>query len=185
MSTFEQNEFGTVKCVACNRPNSPSAIRCLWCGILLNGETTGNHCLAQIELSYLGGIERLDNPESVQLIVLSDGIEIKELMPGSRVVKIAAEFIIEARVANNIDKVQVEEGIPWWRKLFFDDETNKRHIKTKEHILRESVLTIRYRSGNTILNAAFRRDESAATTSIKNVANAINSLAQRKTADAQ
>ena len=184
MSTFEQNEFGTVKCVACNRPNSPSAIRCLWCGIVLTEETTGNHCLTQMELSYLGGIERLDNPESVRLIVQPDGIEIKELMPGSRVVKIAAEFIIEARVINNIDKVQVEEGIPWWRKLFFDAETNKKNIKTKEQILRESVLTIRYRSGDKILNAAFRRDDSASTT-INNVANAINLLAQRKPTDAQ
>jgi len=157
----------------------------LWCGILLNEETTQPHSRIQIELSYLGGIERLDTPEPVRLVVTSDSIEIRELMPGSRVVTIPAESIIEARVVNNIDKIQVVEGISWWRKLFFDEETNKKNIKTKAQILRESVLTIRYRSGDKILNAAFRRDDSAASTTIKSVTNAINSLLQRKPADGQ
>src|SRR5215813_1029875 len=113
---LEQNEYGIVNCFACHRPNSPAAMRCLWCGALFQDAPTANKAvLVQVELTYLGGLDRLDSPQTVSLQVASEGVEIREMMPGTRAVQIPAEAILEARVVRNIDKVRVKEAVSWWR----------------------------------------------------------------------
>jgi len=185
LSTVEPDGFEPVKCFACQRPNSPAAIRCLWCAVLLNEDpAAGNGNRLQMELSYLGGLDRLDSPMPVSLLVTAEGVEIRELMPGSRIVKIPAASIIEARVVNNVDKIRVAGKISWWRKLIFDEETNKKKVRTKEEIVREYVVTIRYRSEDKTFNIAFRRDDATAAATAEKVAEAVNSLLKVKTAEA-
>lgn len=182
---LEQKESGTVNCFSCHRPNSPAAIRCLWCGAqFLDATSATNVAILQAEFTYLGGFDRLDGPQPVSLRVTSEGVEIRELMPGTRTVQIPAAAILEARVVRNIDKVRVDEAIPWWRKLFFDDETNQQNLRQKEEILREYIVTIRYRSGDKILNVAFRRDDATASMTAERVARAINSLLKPNAAEA-
>ena len=182
---LRQNESGTVNCFSCHRPNSPAAIRCLWCGALFQDATVANNVVViQGEFTYLGGFDRLDSPQTVSLRVTSEGVEIKEMMPGTRAVQIPATAILEARVVRNIDKVRVDEAVSWWRKLFFDDETNQKNLRQKEEILREYIVTIRYRSGDKLFSVAFRRDDATASMTAEKVAKAINSLLQPNAAEA-
>jgi hypothetical protein len=181
---LEQNASGTVNCFSCHRPNSPAAIRCLWCGAQFQDATSAtNAAILQAEFTYLGGFDRLDSPQPVTLRVTSEGVEIREMMPGTRTVQIPAAAILEARVVRNIDKVRVDEAIPWWRKLFFDDETNQKNLRKKEEILREYIVTMRYRSEDKILNVAFRRDDDMAAVSAEKLAKTINSILKTDTAE--
>jgi hypothetical protein len=166
-----------MNCFSCHRPNSPAAIRCLWCGAQFPGATAANNpAVLQAEFTYLGGFDRLDSPQPVSLRVTSEGVEIREMMPGTRTVQISAAAILEARVVRNIDRVRVDESVSWWRKLFFDDETNQKNLRKKEEILREYIVTMRYRSEDKIFSVAFRRDDDMAAMTAEKFAKAINSL---------
>ncbi|HKY05981.1 MAG TPA: hypothetical protein VJQ56_13885, partial [Blastocatellia bacterium] len=91
----------TIYCQQCKRANTSAARRCLWCGVPLIDEATIEYFqTTEIEVGYLGGIERLDNPCPVKLVVGPSGLEVSEVMPGSRVIKIAPDQLTGARVVD-------------------------------------------------------------------------------------
>jgi hypothetical protein len=170
----------TLKCFDCERPNPVQATRCMWCSLpIVNHEAPEKFAHTKFELHYLGGIARLDNPEPVSLTVSLSGIEVKESLPGSRRVEIAADAIIEAHIINNIQKVKVEKKISWWRKLVLDDEALEKH-KRVEQILYDYIITIRYHAGEKTCSAAFQSEGKEGASVVHKAAKTINSLLRFK-----
>src|ERR1051325_11020811 len=84
-----------VHCQECGRANGAAAKRCIWCGVpLIDRGKPSSFDPTRVEIDYLDGIERLDNPAPVKLLISADGLEVTELMPGSRSIKIAAASLI-------------------------------------------------------------------------------------------
>ncbi len=176
----EPTSAKTIKCFDCERPSPVYATRCMWCNLpIVNHETPEKFALTKFELHYLGGIARLDNPEPVSLTVSLDGIEVRENLPGSRRVQIAAESIIEAHIINNIQKVKVETRVSWWRRLVLDDEALEKH-KRIEQILYDYIITIRFRAGEKTFSAAFQSAGKEGASVVHKVAKTINSLLRFK-----
>jgi hypothetical protein len=175
-------EFEPSKCAACGRPNNPSARICLWCGELLNARATGQPFPTMvIELDYLNGIDRLDNPMPVRLTINADGIEVKEVMPGSRIHQIAAEAILEARVSKRVEKIKVEKKISLLQKLLLDDSANQKRQFTEE-FLHDYVVTIWYCVNDKTCTAAFHREGETGKSLINNTAKIVNLLVKFRAA---
>ena len=127
------------------------------------------------ELDYLNGIERLDNAMPVRLTVNADGIEVKEVMPGTRVFQIAADAILEARVTRRVEKIKVEKPLSLLQKILLDDSILPQRQFTEE-FLHDYILTVRYRFDGKTCSAAFHREEKEGKSLINSVAKAINQL---------
>src|ERR1051325_9518803 len=88
-----------VYCSECMRVNGSAATLCLWCGApIVNSPNPPVFEPTQAELDYVKGLERLDDPTPVRLSISESGIEIVEIMPGSRRIVIAAGDVVDARV---------------------------------------------------------------------------------------
>lgn len=170
----------TIKCLECHRPNPLTAMRCMWCSVPIADHHHPEHFTdSRFELHYLGGLERLDNPLPVSFTISLDGIEVKESMPGSRRVKIAVDSIIEAHIINNVQKVQIEKKIAFWRRILLDDDALEKH-KTTEQILYDYIITIRFRAGEKTCSAAFQSAGREGSSIVNKVARTINSLLRFK-----
>jgi hypothetical protein len=177
-----QYEFNPVKCVVCHRPNSPAASLCLWCGALLDSKTALAHFpTTVVELDYLSGIDRLDNAMPVRLTISATGVEVKEVLPGSRIFLIPAAAIIEARVVDKIERVKVEKRATLLQKLL-SESSSAQGPQFMEQITHDYILTIWYRLDERVFTAAFHREDDAGKAMINNVARNINSLVQFKVA---
>jgi hypothetical protein len=176
LQLFDRLEFEPFNCSECGRPNNPAARICLWCGELLSAKVTGNPFpTTHAELDYLNGIVRLDNPMPVRLAIKADGIEVKEILPGTRIYQIGVEAIIEARVTKRVEKIKIEKKISLLQKFLLDVSADQKRQFTEE-FLHDYILTIGYRAGDKICTAAFHREDEAGKSLINNVAKAINSL---------
>ena len=80
--------MSAINCPECGRPNSVTARRCIWCSVPVSEDAALRSDTKSVELDYVEGIDRFDDAGPVRLIVSSEGIEVLELMPGSRSVKI-------------------------------------------------------------------------------------------------
>lgn len=173
-------EFKPVQCSECHRPNSPSASLCLWCGVLLDSKAAFEHFpTTVVELDYLNGIDRLDNPMPVRLTTNADGIEIKEVLPGSRIFLIAADSIIEARVLDKIERIKVEKRSSLLQKLL-NESSSLQNQQFKEQITHDFILTLWYRLDDKVCTAAFHREDDAGKAMVNNTAKIINSLVKFK-----
>lgn len=170
-----------IYCQDCGRANGASAKKCLWCGVpIIDGAGSPRFETTKVELEYLGGIERLDDPTPVKLIISIEGIELTEIMPGSRMVAISASAIIGAQV---VDASTKEEGghAPrpwyWWIMLGpFAMAVKRRKLPdVKKH---DYLLTIKYKEGDEIRNAVFHREDSVGLTMVTGLAKIINSVAR-------
>src|SRR5215471_13492958 len=102
----------TIYCQHCHRPNGASSRKCMWCEANLSGPTSTEIDTTTLEVDYMSGIDRLDNPGPVRMVISSEGIEIAEILPGSRSFKIPAASIIEVNVtASNVKNEAMER--PW------------------------------------------------------------------------
>jgi hypothetical protein len=175
-----QFEFQPVKCNECHRPNSPAASLCLWCGILLDSKAArANFPTTVVELDYLSGIDRLDNAMPVRLSISADGVEVKEVLPGSRIFLIPAEAIIEARIIDKIERVKVEKRVSLLQKLL-SDPSLPQGPQFVEQITHDYILTIWYRLEGRTFTGAFHREDEAGKALINQVAKHINSLVKFK-----
>lgn len=170
-----------VYCQECGRANGATAARCLWCGVPISNEYAPRSLEAtRLEMDYLGGIDRLDNPAPVRLVIDADGIKVSELMPGSRVVHIPARSILEASV---VDASVTEEGkrvrgIKWWLVLgplaHFVPE--RKLPDKKKH---DYMITIKYRAGAELRHAVFRREDRLGLLLINGLARNISALVRK------
>ena len=167
-----------VHCQECGRANGAAAKRCIWCGVpLIDRGKPSSFDPTRVEIDYLDGIERLDNPAPVKLLISADGLEVTELMPGSRSIKIAAASLIQASV---VDGSTVVEGkrvrSPWWWLALGPFAVVIRGKKKDDVKKYDYLLTIKYRAGGAEHNAVFHREDRAGLTMLEGLARIINML---------
>jgi hypothetical protein len=140
----------------------------------------------RVEIDYLDGIERLDNPAPVKLVINADGIEVSELMPGSRSIKIAAASLIRASVVDGSTTVEGKRARSawWWLALgpFAVVVRGKKKPDTKKH---DYLLTIKYRAGAEERNAVFHREDRAGLSMVEGLARIINALVRMNSGESR
>jgi len=129
-----------------------------------------------VELDYVEGIDRFDDAGPVRLIVSSEGIEVLELMPGSRSVTIPADCILETRVQDSLAPHNGDDGKSWKRLLKVPSAGASRN--TAGTVKRQSVLTIKYRIDGEIRDAVFCRDDLPDGGAVAGVAKIMSTLAK-------
>lgn len=157
----------------------------MWCGESLSAAfAPSDFPTLTVELDYLHGIARLDNAMPVRLTINSDGIEVKETMPGTRLYQIAAAAILEVRVNTRIEKIKVEKKTSLLKKYLLHSAENQARPFT-EVIHRDYLLTIQYRADGQTCAATFHRETAAGKALIHKVAKALNSLVKAQAAQAK
>ncbi len=151
-----------IYCEHCKRANGATASRCIWCGLPITGNSlAGDFEITRLEIEYLGGIDRLEDPAPVKLMIGPGGIEISEIIPGSRTIKIAADKIIDARV---VDASTIIEGKrkrrPMWWFIFGPLALVIPREKLPDKKKHDYIITIRYKEAGEIRNAVFHREDS-------------------------
>jgi hypothetical protein len=176
------NFMTQISCPDCGRTNGALAKRCLWCGVpLMDQGSPSSIETTRVEVDYLDGIDRLDNPTPVRLTVSAEGLEVSELMPGSRIVKIDASSLVQATVVDGSTIVEGKRArSPWWWIALGPMAVvvkGKKQPDTKNH---DYLLTIKYKEGGVERNAVFHREDRAGLTMIDLVARIINSLVRMR-----
>lgn len=145
----------TIYCQRCQRPNGVSSKKCIWCEAILSGPTSTEIDTTTLEVDYLSGIDRLDNPGPVRMVISSEGIEIAEILPGSRSIKIPAASIIEVNVTASSVMTAARER-PWWRRVtgsLKEASTNE----SSESVQGDYIFMVRYELDNEEGTIVFRR----------------------------
>ncbi|MFL6213457.1 MAG: hypothetical protein ACJ74J_06120 [Blastocatellia bacterium] len=168
-------------CQECGRANAAAARRCIWCGLpLVDKGTPTRFEPTRVEIDYLDGIERLDEPGPVRLLINSAGIDVSEQMPGSRTTHIAARSIIDASTVDASLTVEAKrERTPLWRYLILPFGVGyffKRKSAPTEEKQYDYVLLIRYRNDGEARTAVFHRQDRAGLTVVEGLARIINLL---------
>jgi hypothetical protein len=172
-----------IYCQECGRANGVSARRCIWCGSpIVEGGNPISFDPTQIEIEYLDGIERLDDPTPVRLRIDANGVEVTELMPGSRTIRLPAESLIRADVVDASVVVEpTRERRPLWKMLLlpftFASGGEGEIVEMTQY---DYVLTIRYKNGDGTRNAVFHRQDRAGLSIVEGLARIINMLARLK-----
>jgi len=169
-----------IYCDECGRANGEAAKKCIWCGLPLK-EAIGNQRVetTRVELGYLDGIDRFEDAGPVRLIIGSDGIEVTEIIPGTRSIKLSAKSIIDARVVDASTMIPGKRvrSTWWWLALgplaLF--VPGKRAPDTKEH---DYILTIKYKEGEKVCNAVFHREDRAGLSVVEGLARIVTALAR-------
>ena len=172
-----------VNCQGCGRVNGTAAKRCIWCGIpIINGANLNSFETTSVEIDYVDGIERFDEPMAVRLTITPSGIVVNELMPGSRSITIEADSIIEASV---VDTSSMKEGKrqkasgKWWflvgpLAVFVPGE---KLPETRHH---DYMLTIRFRERGQVRNLVFHREDRLGLSFVDGLARIINSIVKQR-----
>ena len=173
-----RNFMTAIHCAECGRTNGALAKRCLWCGVpLMDQGSPSSIETTRVEIDYLDGIERLDNPTPVRLTISADGLEVSEVMPGSRLVRIDAAALVRATVVDGSTTVEGKRvRSPWWWLALGPLAVvvkGKKQPDTKNH---DYLLTVKYREGGEERNAVFHREDRSGLAMIDLVARTINSL---------
>jgi hypothetical protein len=171
-----------IYCHQCGRANGAAAKKCIWCGLpITDGTGAGRLETTRVEIGYLDGIDRFEDAGPVRLIVGPDGIEVAELIPGTRLVKIPASSIIEANVADASTMIEGKRVRPrwWWvalgpAALFIP---GRKTPDTKEH---DYILTIKYKVANEVRNAVFHREDRTGLAVVEGLARIVTMLARKK-----
>lgn len=168
-------------CQECGRANGATAKRCIWCGVpLVDKGMPERFEPTRVEIDYLDGIERLEEPLAVRLVINGDGVEVSELMPGSRTYKIAAAALIEAHVMDASVMVETKrKRPPIWRLLI--NPISRKVWKAKPGEAKDVkqydyVLTIRYRVGDDTRIAVFHRQDRIGLQVVEGLARIVNLL---------
>jgi len=169
----------TMSCGGCGRVNGRAAKKCMWCGLpIISDEMTGSFEASQIDLDYVSGIERLDEPMPVRILVGPTGIEVIETFPGSRRVLIPVGSLVESRIepaAPGADTKSFRQRLVIGKLNITIPGGRARAGATRKY-----NLIIDYREGPDTRSAVFHREESRGTSSIKNIARIISMLIGRQ-----
>ena len=167
-----------VYCSECERVNASAATLCLWCGApIINAIIAPVFEPTQAELDYVAGIERLDDPTPVRLAISEAGIEIVEIMPGSRKILIPAGDIVDARVTG-AGKRSPEKitSPPWWLRLGRSVFRRTRTADSPTEEIPVYTLTIRYEEAGEVRSAVFHRRGGVGLSMIQRLARSAASL---------
>jgi hypothetical protein len=169
-------------CHECGRANGALAKRCIWCGLpVIDQGKPSSFEATRVEIDYLDGIERLDYPAPVKLVINADGIEVSELMPGSRTIKIAAPALVQASVVDGSTMIEGKRvRSPWWWLALGPLAPIVRGKKQPDTKKYDYLLTIKYRAGAEERNAVFHREDRAGLSMLEGLARIINMLVRMK-----
>ena len=170
-----------IYCQECGRANGAAAKKCIWCGApTTGGSTVGTIETTLVEIGYLDGIDRFEDAGPVRLIISAEGIEVAELIPGTRSVKISASSILEASV---VDASTMIEGkrvrSKWWWLALGPIALlipGKKTPDVKEH---DYILTIKYKARNESRNAVFHHEERVGLSVVEGLARIVTALARQ------
>jgi len=125
----------------------------MWCASNVADSASTEIDTTTIEVDYVSGIDRLDNPGPVRMVISSEGIEIAEILPGTRTFKIPAASIIDVNVtASNVKNEAMER--PWWRRF----TRSVKEVSTNDtNESGDYLFTVRYEQDNTEGTIVFRR----------------------------
>ena len=169
--------MSAVPCHKCGRPNNIDARRCIWCGAPMSEVLGEGHIHAtSVEIGYVEGIDRFDDAGPVRLIVSAGGIEVFELMPGSRSIRIPADCVLETRVRHSRASHNGRTESKSWKRLLKVASTGE----TSEPVKRHSVLTIKYRINDGHRQAVFYRDDPNARVALESLAKALAKLVRAR-----
>jgi hypothetical protein len=145
----------TVYCQQCGRANGVSSRKCLWCAAIIGGSSSTEVDTTTLEVDYVSGIDRLDNPGPARMVISSEGIEIAEILPGSRSFKIPAACITDVNVTASTLAVEPPEH-PWWRRMVKSLRGTSKQ-PANESIQPDYLFTVTYVQDNEIGTVVFRR----------------------------
>ena len=170
-----------VYCEHCKRANGATALRCIWCGLPITGKSVaGDFEITRLEIEYLGGIDRLEDPAPVKLAIGPAGIEINEIIPGSRTIKIAADKIIDARVVDASTTIEGKrKRRPVWWFLLGPLALLIQGEKLPDKKKHDYIITIRYKEAGEIRNAVFHREDSLGLSLVSGLERIIGLLVRR------
>lgn len=171
-----------IYCNECKRANSAGAKKCIWCGLPIVDQTaTVKLETTRVEIGYLDGIDRFEDVGPVRLIIGPDGIEVAELIPGSRSFKIPASAILGASVVDASTMVEGKRVRSTWWWLAIGPLAllipGKRTPAVKEH---DYILSIKYKAANEVRNAVFQREDRSGLAVVEGLARIVTMLARRK-----
>lgn len=171
-----------IYCQDCGRANGATAARCIWCGVLITDKGgSGKFETTSVELEYLSGIDRLSDPTPVRITISLDGIEIKEVMPGSRSIRIPPRDVIEAQIADGSTMTEGERSRPLWWWFVIGPLAlimpGKKGADVKNH---DYILTIKYKESGQVRHAVFHREDSTGLSMVTGVARIVSSLVSRQ-----
>jgi hypothetical protein len=111
----DQKALVPIYCQQCGRANGASAKNCIWCGLPIKQGFMQRFDTTRVEIEYLSGIDGLDDPTTVRLVITGGGLEVSELHAGHKAVRISAHSLIDARVVDASVTVDGGRGrAPWW-----------------------------------------------------------------------
>jgi len=172
-----------IYCDECGRANGANAKKCIWCGLpTSNRSTAGAIETTRVEIGYLDGIDRFEDAGPVRLIISAEGIEVAELIPGTRSVKISASSILEASTVDASTMIEGKRARPkWWWWLVIGPGAllipGKKTPDVKEH---DYILTIKYKAGNETRNAVFHHEERIGLSVVEGLARIVTSLVRQR-----
>lgn len=154
------------------------ARRCLWCGLsIIDKDTLESFEATQIEMDYVSGIDRLDEPMPVRLVVGPSGLEVIEMMPGTRRVLIPASSLIEAEVDDAGRLADSQDATGGRRQLVIGGiNIPLPAISLAKRARRLCFLTVRYTVDFEERNAIFYGHEARGQSSIERIARTISLL---------
>src|SRR5262245_950561 len=161
-----------VYCHTCGRPNGAAAIKCMWCGVALSDDTeTNTHVTTCVEILYVDGIDRFADAGPVRLMISAKGVEVVELMPGSRSIKIPVETILEANVIIATADEQREGSRSALRRRVFR-RAGRQAVEQQCHY----TLAIRFTVGSEVQTASFRREDRVGLAVVEGLARILSAL---------
>ncbi len=171
-----------IYCDECGRANGATAKKCIWCGLpISSGGKSGTIQTTRVEIGYLDGLDRFQDAGPVRLIISAEGIEVAELIPGTRSVKIPAASILEANVVDASTMIAGKRERPkWWWWLMIGPGAllipGKKTPDVKEH---DYILTIKYTAGDETRNAVFHHEERVGLSVVEGLARIVTSLVRQ------
>ena len=169
------NDTNPVYCQECGRANRAAATRCLWCGMpLLNEAAPHSFEPTAAELDYHSGIARLDESLTVRVVVSAAGVEVTELMPGSRRILRPAESIIDVETYE-AEMMPAPNRVPlsWWERAL------RALRKDAGKADRDYVMKITYKEGGEVWNALFHREGEMGASLVNRIARIIGALVRQ------
>lgn len=117
----------------------------------------------------------------MRLVIDRDGVEVSELMPGTRTIRIDAGSLIRADMIDGSTEIEPKQKrLALWKIIFFPLGMLRAKNKPPETRRHDYILNIRYKAGGEICNAVFHRQDRAGLQLVEGLARIINMLVRIK-----
>ena len=115
--------------------------------------------------------KRLDS----ELRISAAGVQVEEILPGSRKSLIPADALIAAEVTDATVVIEKEKKPARWAWLWLGSRSRSADEADRE-VRHDYILTIRYHADGEVRTAVFHREDGPGKTCVTNVAKTLNAL---------